>query len=51
MAIFPFYKEKKFFFEILKWIGNDISDYLGPVVDNNSLREKKSFDLIWDQIL
>ena len=51
VAIFPFYKEKKFFFEILKWIGNDISDYLGPVVDNNSLREKKSFDLIWDQIL
>jgi len=51
IAIFPFYKQKKFFFEILKWVGNDISDYLGPIVDSNFLRERESFDLIWKKIL
>lgn len=51
VAIFPFYKQKKFFFKILKWVGNDISDYLGPIIDNNFLRERESFDLIWKKIL
>ncbi len=50
IAIFPFYKKKKFFFNILKWIGNDISDYLGPIVDKDYLVEKKIFDKIWDEI-
>ncbi len=51
IAIFPFCKQKKFFFNILKWIGHDISDYLGPVVDKNYLREKNSFEIIWKEIL
>ena len=51
IAIFPFYKQKKIFFEILKWVGNDISDYLGPIIDKNYLREKDGFDLIWKKIL
>ena len=51
IAIFPFYKQKRFFLEILKWVGNDISDYLGPILDNSSLRDKNSFDLIWKKIL
>ena len=43
--IFPFCIVKKFNFKILRWIGYDISDYLGPLVDNEQIIEKKDFKL------
>ena len=48
--IFPFCIVKKFNFKILRWIGYDISDYLGPLVDNEQIIEKKDFEIIWDKI-
>ena len=48
--IFPFCIVKKFNFKILRWIGYDISDYLGPLVDNDQIIEKKDFEIIWDKI-
>ena len=50
IIIFPFCVVKKFNFKILRWIGYDISDYLGPLVDNEKIIEKKDFKIIWDKI-
>ncbi len=51
IAIFPFYKQKKFFFNILRWIGNDVSDYPGPIIDSNYFRKNFFFDNIWKEII
>ena len=50
LIIFPFCIIEKFNFKILRWIGYDISDYLGPIVDNEQIIEKKNFEIIWDKI-
>jgi len=51
IIIFPFCIIKKFNFKILRWVGYDISDYLGPLVNADYKIEKKIFDNIWTEIL
>ncbi len=51
IIIFPFCVVKKLNFKILRWIGYDISDYLGPIVNNEKIIEKKDFQIIWAEIL
>ena len=50
ILIFPFCIVKKFGFKIIKWIGHDISDYLGPLVDSQYRDEKVKFNQIWNDI-
>ena len=50
ILLFPFCIVKKFNFKILRWICYDISDYLGPLVDNEQIIEKKDFEQIWNKI-
>ena len=51
LSIFPFYLQKKFNFKILKWIGFDISDYLGPIFDRVVELNEKEISIIWNKIL
>ncbi len=50
LIIFPFCIIEKFNFKILRWIGYDISDYLGPIVNNERIIKKKDFEIIWNKI-
>jgi len=51
VIIFPFCVVKKFNFKILKWIGHDISDYLGPLINKKYKLESILFTDIWDSII
>jgi len=47
VALFPFYLQKKFFFKIIKWIGYDVSDYLGPLIDKDYVVTQNEFNDVW----
>ena len=51
VIIFPLCIIKKFKFKVLRWIGYDISDYLGPIISNKHKIEKEKFNDIWISIL
>ena len=51
VIIFPFCIVKNFNIKILKWIGYDISDYLGPIADSEYIVEKQYFKKIWSSII
>jgi CelD/BcsL family acetyltransferase involved in cellulose biosynthesis len=51
VALFPFYLQKKFFFKIIKWIGYDVSDYLGPLIDKDYVVTQSEFNDVWYQII
>lgn len=41
LAIFPFVVKKFFFFNIVSWLGDEFSDYLGPIIKNNIIQTKE----------
>lgn len=51
VMIFPFCLVKSFNIKILKWIGYDNSDYLGPITDSKYRIEKLQFKKIWNSII
>ena len=51
LIIFPFCIIKRLNFRILRWVGYDISDYLGPLVNKEYEIDKKVFDKIWKEVL
>ena len=51
VIIFPFCIVKNFNIKILKWIGYDISDYLGPIADSEYIVENHYFKKIWSSII
>ena len=51
VIIFPFCIVKKFKIKVLRWIGYDISDYLGPIISSKHKIEKEKFSEIWTSIL
>ncbi len=51
LIIFPFCIIKKLNFKILRWIGYDMSDYLGPLTNAEYKIEKNFFNDIWREVL
>ena len=51
IAIFPFIIERFLLFKFVKWIGYDLSDYLGPIFNKNYNFQKENFNFIWKEIL
>jgi len=51
VMIFPFCIVKSLNIKILKWIGYDNSDYLGPIVDSKYKIENFYFKKIWNSII
>ena len=51
VAIFPFYEKKTFNSKIIRWIGFDTSDYLGPILDLNFKPTKIEFKNLWNNII
>jgi len=51
IAIFPFIIERFLLFRLLKWVGYDLSDYLGPVLHKNYNLQREIFIFIWKEIL
>lgn len=49
--IFPFFIKKFFFLKIISWIGDDLSDYLSPVVNKKLEINSKIFNEIWKKVL
>ena len=51
IAIFPFLIESFFIFRFVKWIGYDLSDYLGPIFHKENNLKKENFLFLWAEIL
>ena len=51
IAIFPFIIERFLLFRLVKWIGYDLSDYLGPIFHNNYNFQRETFNFLWEEIL
>jgi len=49
--IFPFFIKKFLFLKIISWIGNDLSDYLSPVVNKTIEIDSDIFNDIWKKVL
>ena len=50
VIIFPFCIVQKFNFRILRWIGYDMSDYLGPLISDEYKLKRIDFENIWQEI-
>ena len=51
IAIFPFIIERLLLFRFVKWIGHDLSDYLGPIFHKNYNFQRENFNFLWEEIL
>ena len=51
IAIFPFEVEKKYNLRILKWAGDQVSDFCAPIIKKNFIIKKKTFLELFNKLL